>query len=442
MRGNSTPHERAFATFMPAVLQVDVTQAWLCKTVPLRYTSCIGKNCGGSADANSASTVTERIPTMKVGIPKEVLPGETRVAVLPDAVKNFIKKGLTVTVETGAGAAASITDDEYRAAGATIEPRHESVLGDSDMVLKVMRPTAGEAGLPNEVAMLKSGAVFISFMQPYTQRELIGKLAKQGVTTMSMELMPRITRAQAMDALSSMATVAGYKAVLLAANAAPRFFPMFMTAAGTIPAARALIIGAGVAGLQAIATAKRMGASVEAFDVRPAAKEQVLSLGAKFLEMELSKDAEDAGGYAKAQSAEQQRMTLELLAGRMPRVDIVITTAAIPGQRSPMLVTADMVKHMRPGSVIVDLGAEGGGNCELTEPGKVVVKHNVTIIGTLNLPATMPLHASQMYSKNVENLVNHLVGKEGLKLDLADAITAGIVVSHQGQVVHPMFKTA
>jgi NAD(P) transhydrogenase subunit alpha len=379
---------------------------------------------------------------MKVGIPKEVMPGETRVALLPDTVKHLVKKGLTVTVESGAGVAASVTDEEYRAAGAAIEPRHEAVLGGSDLVVKVLRPAAGEAGLPDEVGMLKSGCVFISLMQPYSQRELIGKLAKQGVTAMAMELMPRITRAQAMDALSSMATVSGYKAVLLAANAAPRFFPLFMSAAGTIPAARVLVLGAGVAGLQAIATAKRLGAAVEAFDVRPAAKEQVLSLGAKFLEMELSKEMEDAGGYAKAQSAEQQKLTLDLIGTRMGRVDVVISTAAVPGQRAPILVTAAMVQHMRPGSVIVDLGAESGGNCELTEPGKTVVKHNVTLIGLLDLPTLMPLHASQMYSKNVENLVLHLVGQDGLKLDLADPITAGIVVSHQGQVVHPMFKGA
>jgi H+-translocating NAD(P) transhydrogenase subunit alpha len=379
---------------------------------------------------------------MKVGIPKEVMPGETRVAILPDTVKNLVKKGLTVVVERGAGAAASITDEEFTAAGATLEPRHQAVLGESDMVLKVTRPAAGESGLPDEVAMLKSGAVLICFMQPYAQRELIGKLAARGVTAMAMELIPRITRAQSMDALSSMATVSGYKAVLLAANASPRFFPLFMSAAGTIPAARALVLGAGVAGLQAIATAKRLGAAVEAFDVRPAAKEQVLSLGAKFLEMELSKEAEDAGGYAKLQTADQQARALALIGTRMPRVDVMVTTAAVPGQRSPILVTGDMVKQMRPGSVIVDLGAEGGGNCELTEPGKTVVKHNVTLIGQLNLPATMPLHASQMYSKNVENLVNHLVGKEGLKIDLADAITSGIVVSHQGQLVHPMFKGA
>ena len=379
---------------------------------------------------------------MKVGIPKEVMPGETRVAILPDTVKLLVKKGLAVTVESGAGAAASVTDEEFRAAGAAIEARHETVLGGSDIVLKVARPAAGESGLPNEVGMLKSGSVLISLLQPYSQRELIGKLAKQGVTAMALELMPRITRAQAMDVLSSMATVAGYKAVLLAANAAPRFFPLFMSAAGTIPAARVLVLGAGVAGLQAIATAKRLGAAVEGFDVRPAAKEQVLSLGAKFLDMPLSKEMEDAGGYAKAQSADQLKMTQELIATRMPRVDVLITTAAVPGQRAPLLVTAGMVKQMRPGAVIVDLGAESGGNCELTEPGKTVVKHDVTLIGLVNLPALMPLHASLMFSKNVENLVSHLVGKDGLKLDLADPITAGIVVSHQGQVVHPMFKGA
>jgi NAD(P) transhydrogenase subunit alpha len=383
---------------------------------------------------------------MKVGIPKEILPGETRVAVVPDTVKKLVQKGLTVTVEAGAGLAASFSDEDYRAAGAAIASTHDAVLGESELVLKVARPCAGEGGLPNEVAALKQGSAVVGLLQPYTQRDLLLKLAARGVTAMAMELMPRITRAQSMDALSSMATVSGYKAVLLAANASPRFFPLFMSAAGTIPSARVLVLGAGVAGLQAIATAKRLGASVEAFDVRPAAKEQVLSLGAKFLEMELAKDAEDAGGYAKAQSEEQHRRELELIGSRMPRSDVVISTAAIPGQRAPILVTADMVKQLKPGSVIVDLGAESGGNCELTEPGKTVVKHGVTLIGLINLPALMPMHASQMYSKNVENLVLHLAGKDGgkepLKLDLADPITVGIVVTHQGAMVHPQFKSA
>ncbi len=380
---------------------------------------------------------------MMVGVPKEILPGETRVAVIPDTVKKLVQKGLTVAVETGAGGAACFSDEDYRAAGAEIRKTHEELLSGSDLVLKVVRPSAGEAGLPDEVGQLKPGAVIAAMLQPYTQAALMAKLAKRGVTAMALELMPRITRAQAMDVLSSMATVSGYKAVLLAASASPRFFPMFMSAAGTVPAARVLVLGAGVAGLQAIATARRLGGAVEAFDVRPAAKEQVLSLGAKFLEMELSKDAEDAGGYAKAQSDEQHQRELALIGSRMPRSDVVISTAAIPGRRAPILITADMVKQLKAGSVIVDLGAESGGNCELTEPGKTVVKHGVTLMGPTNLPATMPMHASQMYSKNVENLVLHLAGKDGtMHLDMADPITAGIVVTHQGQLVHPLFKSA
>jgi len=379
---------------------------------------------------------------MKVGIPKEIQPGETRVAVIPDTVKKLVQKGLTVIVESGAGAAACFSDEDYRSAGAELAKSHQAVLGESDLVLKVVRPSAGEAGLPDEVGQLKQGAVLAAMLQPHSQAALMQKLAKRGVTAMALELMPRITRAQAMDVLSSMATVSGYKAVLLAASATPRFFPLFMSAAGTVPAARVLVLGAGVAGLQAIATAKRLGAAVEAFDVRPAAKEQVLSLGAKFLEMELSKDAEDAGGYAKAQSEEQHKRELALIGSRMPRSDVVISTAAIPGKRAPILLTADMVKQLKPGSVIVDLGAESGGNCELTQPDKTITEHGVTLMGPTNLPATMPLHASQMYSKNIENLVLHLIGKEGMRLDLADPITAGIVVTHQGQLVHPLFKSA
>jgi NAD(P) transhydrogenase subunit alpha len=256
-----------------------------------------------------------------------------------------------------------------------------------------------------------------------------------------MEMIPRITRAQNMDALSSMATVSGYKAVLLAADAFPRFFPMLMTAAGTISPARVLVLGAGVAGLQAIATAKRLGAVVEAFDTRPVVKEQVESLGAKFISLPVSKEeTEGAGGYAKALSEEQHRRELELIGSRLARTDIVVTTAQIPGRRSPVLITAAMVKEMKPGSIIVDLAAEGGGNCELTEPDKTVVKHGVTLIGTFNLPALMPAHASQMYSKNVGNLVLHLLGKDGYKIDLADPITGAIVLTHGGSVVHPALK--
>jgi proton-translocating NAD(P)+ transhydrogenase subunit alpha len=374
---------------------------------------------------------------MKVGIPKEVLPGETRVAMIPDTVKALAAKGAEVVVETGAGVAASHEDDAYRAVGAQVEGSHEVVLA-ADLVLKVQPPAMGEDGLPNEVAALKQGGALIGFLQPFARRGMLEQLAARNVTAMSMEMVPRISRAQNMDALSSMATVSGYKAVLLAANAFTRFFPMFMTAAGTIPPARALILGAGVAGLQAIATAKRLGAVVEAFDTRPVVKNEVESLGARFVGLEVSQDeAQDAGGYAKALSEDQHKRELELIAQRLLRTDIVITTAQIPGRKAPVLLTGDMVQRMKAGSVIVDLAAEGGGNCELTEANRIVVKHGVTIIGTVNLPSLMPVHASQMYSKNLGNLVMHLLGEGGLQFNMEDPITSGVVVTHGGKIVHP-----
>jgi proton-translocating NAD(P)+ transhydrogenase subunit alpha len=377
---------------------------------------------------------------MKLGVPKEVLPGETRVALIPESVKKLAEKGAEVIVESGAGAAAAFSDEDYRAAGAQIESAHATVLG-ADLVLKTQPPATGEGGLPDEVAALKEGGALIGFLQPYARRGMLERLAARNVTAMSMELVPRITRAQNMDALSSMATVSGYKAVLLAANAFARFFPMFMTAAGTIAPAHALILGAGVAGLQAVATAKRLGAVVEAFDTRPVVKEQVESLGARFVGLEVShEEAQDAGGYAKQLSEEQHRKELELIAQRLLRTDIVISTAQIPGRKAPVLITAEMVQKMKPGSIIVDLAAEGGGNCELTETNKTVVKHGVTIIGTVNLPALMPVHASQMYSKNLSNLVLHLLVNGGLQLDLADPITAGVVVTHGGKIVHPALQ--
>jgi NAD(P) transhydrogenase subunit alpha len=374
---------------------------------------------------------------MKVGIPKEVFPGETRVALIPESVKRLTDKKAEVVVEAGAGVAAGHDDEAYRAAGASIEASHEAVLG-ADLVLKIQPPATGEDGLPNEVALLKEGAALITFLQPFTRRPMLDQLAARKVTAMGMEMVPRITRAQNMDALSSMATVGGYKAVLLAANAFTRFFPMFMTAAGTIPPARALILGAGVAGLQALATAKRLGAVVEAFDTRPVVKEQVESLGGRFVGLEVShEEAQDAGGYAKELSEDHHRRELELIAQRLPRTDIIISTAQIPGRKAPILITEEMLTKMKPGSVIVDMAVEGGGNCALTEYNKTVVKHGVILIGTANLPALMPTHASQMYSKNLSNLVMHLLGEGGLQLNLEDPITAGVVVTHGGKVVHP-----
>lgn len=371
---------------------------------------------------------------MKVGIPRETVGGETRVAVIPETVKRFLGKGLDVIVETGAGAGAEFSDAQYKDAGAKIEKSHDKLLKSGDMILKIQPPS------DREVSQMSEGTALITFLQPFSSKALLKKLAACKVTAMSMEMVPRISRAQNMDALSSMATVAGYKAVLLAANAFHRFFPMFMTAAGTIPPARALILGAGVAGLQAIATAKRLGAVVEAFDTRPVVKEQVESLGARFVALDAGlEDAEDAGGYAKQLSKDQHKKELEVIAGRLPRTDIVITTAQVPGKAAPVLITAEMVKLLKPGSVIVDLAAETGGNCSLTQYGKTTEKNGVTLIGLGNLPGMMPVHASQMYSKNIGNLVEHLVGENGLTLDFEDPITAGVVVTHQGKIVHPAF---
>ena len=378
---------------------------------------------------------------MKVGIPKEIVSGETRVAVVPETVKRLTGAGMEVVLETGAGAASSIADGEFVKAGATIAGSAKEVFGSSDLILKIQPLLIGEGGTADEVAALKEGAALITFLQPFKNRKMLERLAARRIRAMGMELVPRITRAQNMDALSSMATVAGYKAVLLAANAFTRFFPMFMTAAGTIPPARALILGAGVAGLQAIATAKRLGAAVEAFDTRPVVKEQVESLGAKFIVMEVAhEEAQDAGGYAKQLSEEHHKKELALIESHLARTDILITTAQIPGKKSPVLITRDMAKKLKPGSVVVDLAVEGGGNCELSELNKTVVKDGVTYIGVTNLPALMPTHASQMYSKNIGNLVLHLWKDKTLKFDLEDPITSGVLATWEGKIVHPALK--
>ena len=371
---------------------------------------------------------------MKIGVPKETAAGETRVALIPESVKQLVAKGAEVVVESGAGAHANHADAAYEEAGASIADA-KAVFGGTGLVLKVQPPS------DKEVDALAEGAALLTFLQPFARRPMIDKLAARKVTAMSMELVPRITRAQNMDALSSMATVGGYKAVLLAANEFKRFFPMFMTAAGTVAPARALILGAGVAGLQAIATAKRLGAVVEAFDTRPVVKEQVLSLGARFVDVEMAnEDAQDEGGYAKELSEEQHKKELEAIAKRLPRTDIIITTAQVPGKAAPVLITDEMARMLKPGSVIVDMAAETGGNCVWTKAGEVVEKEGVIIIGSTNLPASMPVHASQMYSKNITNLVLHLLGEDGLKLDMEDPITAGVVVTRDGAVVHPALQ--
>lgn len=371
---------------------------------------------------------------MIVAVPKESSAGETRVALTPDAAKRLAAKGITVRIERGAGEAASHADEQYREAGCEVVEDRAQLLA-ADIVLTV--------GAPAEDDPLKEGSVLVGLFQPLTDHATVRSLARRNVTSFSLDLLPRITRAQSMDVLSSMSTVAGYKAVLLAATSLGKFFPMLVTAAGTIAPAKTLVLGAGVAGLQAIATARRLGAVVEAFDVRPAVKEQVESLGAKFLETaseDLSTEGE--GGYAKAMSEEQHKRELELLHKHVRDADIVITTALIPGKPAPVLITAEMVRDMRPGSVIVDLAAEMGGNCALTEKDREVVKHGVVIIGKTNLAATMPVHASQMYARNVSTFLTLLIDDGNVKLDFEDEIIQGSCVTHEGKIVHDRVRQA
>src|SRR5215211_1859438 len=370
---------------------------------------------------------------MNVSVPKEVAAGERRVALVPEMVERLAQNGLQVTIEPGAGEGAHHPDAAYEQAGATTGDGFSG-----DVVAKVAPPSSEEIG------RLGQDSVLIGFLQPLTASDTVRALAEAGVTSFAMEAIPRITRAQSMDALSSQATVGGYRAALIAAQTLPRFFPMLTTAAGTVRPAKVLVLGAGVAGLQAIATSRRLGAVVQAFDVRAAVKEQIESLGARFLELDLGlEDAEAAGGYARQLTEEEQQRQRELLAEAIGKVDAVISTAAVPGRPAPLLVIEDAVRNMKPGSVIVDLAAETGGNCELTEPGETVVKHDVTIIGPLNLPSSMPDHASQLYSKNVQNLVELMVSEEGeMKLDFEDEILAGACITRDGEIVHEGAKQA
>ncbi|HSS60709.1 MAG TPA: Re/Si-specific NAD(P)(+) transhydrogenase subunit alpha [Candidatus Limnocylindrales bacterium] len=370
---------------------------------------------------------------MKVATPKEIEQGERRVALVPDTAKMLVAAGLEVTVEAGAGAAANLSDDMYAKAGAAVANRAGTMLHDADAVLKVQAPR------DSEIAVLKKGAVLISFLQPATQGDVVKSLAEHGITAFSLELLPRISRAQSMDALSSQASAAGYKAVLMAADRIGKLFPMMMTAAGTIAPTRVLVMGAGVAGLQAIATARRLGAVVSAYDVRPAVKEEVQSLGATFVELPLEAQ-EGEGGYAREQSEEFLRKQRELIGEHVAKSDVVITTAAVPGRRAPLLVTGEMVKAMRAGSVIVDLAAETGGNVELTQAGKEVDVGGVTIVGTRNIPSTMPLTTSQLFARNVANLLLHLVKNGALALDFQDEITKGACVTHGGEIVNERAK--
>jgi H+-translocating NAD(P) transhydrogenase subunit alpha len=378
--------------------------------------------------------LSSRVPNMIVGIPRETAAGERRVALVPDLVAKLTGAGLEVVVEPGAGQSAGFLDASYVDKGARLAA---DALSQADIVLKVQPPTDAE------IARLKEGATLIGLLQPYSSAAVMKALAARKVTAFSMELLPRITRAQPMDALSAMSTVSGYKAVLIAAERLPRFFPLLMTAAGTLTPARVFVIGAGVAGLQAIGTARRLGAVVEAYDTRPAVKEQVESLGAKFAELALeTADAQDKGGYAKAQSEEFYRKQREFMGRSIAAADVVITTALVPGQKAPVLITEEMVQGMRPGSVIVDLAAEQGGNCALTEPGREVVKHGVLLVGPLNLPSSVPFHASQMYARNVTSFLGHLVKEGRVQLDLADELTKGPLVTHQGEIVHDVVKAS
>ena len=382
---------------------------------------------------------------MKIGVPRERRAGETRVAVSPDTVKKYVGLGIDVAIETGAGNGSNFTDEAFKAAGAAIVPDEAAALRDADVVLKVQRPLTKAEG-EDELATMKQGAVLAAILAPHAAREQAADYAAKNIVAFAMEFMPRITRAQVMDVLSSQSNLAGYRAVIDAAQEYGRAFPMMMTAAGTIAPARALVMGAGVAGLQAIATLRRLGAIVSATDVRPAAKEQVESLGATFVAVQDDefKQAETAGGYAKEMSAEYKAKQAQLIADTIKKQDIVITTALIPGRKAPVLVTEEMVKSMKPGSVIVDLAVEQGGNCPISEPGKVVKKHGVTLVGHLNVPGRLAADASSLYARNLLAFVTMLYDKDtkALKIDWDDEIVKGTALTRDGKIVHPALAGA
>ncbi len=378
---------------------------------------------------------------MIIGVPKETFPGERRVALIPNDVPALVKAGAEVFVEAEAGLSAGYRDNDYTEKGAQIVASRDEIFQKAEVILQVRTLGANPEKGMDDMKRLREGQVVIGFMEPLTAPEPLQELARQKVVAFALELIPRITRAQSMDVLSSQATVAGYKAALLAADTLPRMFPMMMTAAGTILAARVFVVGAGVAGLQAIATARRLGANVQAYDIRPAVKEQVQSLGAKFVELELeTEEAEDKGGYAKAMDEEFYRKQREMMTRVVAESDVVITTAAVPGKKAPVLVTEEMIKGMKEGSVIVDLAAERGGNCELTRPGETIQKHGVTIIGAVNLPATIPYHASQMYSKNITNFLKLMIQDGKLNVDVDDEIIKETMVTRDGQIVNARVK--
>ena len=362
---------------------------------------------------------------MIVGVPKETAEGERRVALTPNAVSRLMNGGVEVVVESGAGDGSFFSDEEYLEAGATTVP---SIFESTDLVVAVRKP--------DDVTSLSPGAVLAAMIQPLVDHAAVTSIAEAGVTSFSLDAIPRIARAQSMDVLSSMASLAGYKAAVIAADTLGKLFPMMMAASGTTPPAKGLVLGAGVAGLQAIATARRLGAVLSGYDVRPVVREQVESLGATFLEIKLEEEAEDAGGYARELSEEARRKGQELVHSAVRDMDFVITTAAIPGRAAPRIIDAAMVRDMRPGAVIVDLAAETGGNCELTRPGETVVENGVTIVGPLNLPSSMPTHASQMYARNMLNFINHIVKDGEIIIDTEDEITKGCLITRDGEIVH------
>ena len=374
---------------------------------------------------------------MKVGVPKEVRNNERRVALVPDSVSKLTAAGIEVIVQAGAGETSYFFDDAYVAAGATIAPKAQSLFESADVIVKVQRPTSDDKQAQSEIAMMPSGAVLIALLQPLFNPDLVGELADSDITCFSMDSIPRIARAQSMDALSSMSSIAGYKAAIIAADSLGTYFPMMVTAAGTTPPAKGLILGAGVAGLQAIATSRRLGAVVKAFDVRPAAREQVESLGATFIEEAIhSEESEDESGYAKQLNQEAQHLEQDLIHRHAKESDFIITTALVPGRAAPILVTKEMVQDMHDGAVIVDIAAETGGNCELTVPGKTVVEHGVTIHGPLDLASTVPIHSSQLYSRNILTLLQHLIVDGALHFDFDDAITKECCITYNGKIIH------
>lgn len=378
---------------------------------------------------------------MKIAVAREVEVGERRVALIPDTVARLVKQGVEVLVESGAGELAYFSDDAYTAAGAKVLSDPEQLWGEADILLKV-NPLRDREDGRSELHLLREGAILISFLNPLGDPISIERLAERRVTAFSMEMIPRSSRAQSMDALSSQASIAGYKAALIAAAASPKFFPMLTTAAGTIPPAKVFVMGAGVAGLQAIATARRLGAIVEAFDIRPAVKEEVQSLGAKFVEVSIQEDTVAEGGYAKEISEDAKQRSRDVVTEHVAQSDVVITTAQVPGRKAPILVTEEMVARMKPGSIIVDLAAEQGGNCAYTETGRDVTHHGVLIIGTVNLPSSMPIHASQLYAKNLLTLVNLLIKQGEADVNFADDIIDSACVTHAGEIRHQRVRDA